>query len=491
MLVYRQIKSGGEMTKIVALSKTFVPGLVLLFGVQANAADFEWSGTYRIEGNHIKNSELNGRRQLDYGLHHLSLRPKIVAGDGITIYGQFELFTNSAYQNSQLGEVLGSGVGSTPSTNADNSSGLSSTQASKPMLVSQLYMTWMQEYGALIAGRAPLHFGLGMGYNAGKGLFDHWFDTRDLVGYKVTMGNLFFMPMYGKVNEGSLARAEDINDYMIQAQYENPETDLEMGAFYRVRKSGDDGSDLPVNPTSPTGIGGVNARNSQIDLNEISLFTAKDTDRYRIGVEASFLSGDIGVTTQGGEKVSTGGFGAAIEYEYRPETSKWKYGFKGGYATGDDPDTDSEYEGFIFDRNYEVAMLLFNRPLGQRDVLRTGAYGGGPNPTTGRNDKPDVEAVSNSLYFAPYFDYQWSDRVSLQGVIAAGWINTDPVAATGGADVGKDLGYELDLGLSVSPRKGVVWKNEIGMLFPGSAFDFNSKGPGFAYGYTSRAAISF
>lgn len=491
MLVWPQIKSGDKMTKSLSLSKTFLAPVVLLFAANAGAADFEWSGIYRVEGNHIKNSELNGGRQLDYGLHHLSLRPKIVAGDGITIFGQFELFNSNSYPNSQLGQVFGSGVNtSSPyasGTTADDSSGLSGVQRSEAILISQLYLSWVQEYGALLAGRAPLQFGLGMSYSAGKGLFDHWFDTRDLVAFKIMMGNLSLTPMYGKVHEGDLDRAEDINDYMVNLGYENPESDLEMGVFYRVRKSGDTGSDVPVDP-APYGIGGVGATNAAIDMNELNLYAAKDTDRWRFAVEGAFLSGQIGVKTSGLEDVTMNGFGVAAEFEYRPEGSRWKTGFKAGYASGDDPETNSQYEGYIFDRNYEVAMLLFNRPLGGQDVLRTGAYGGGPNATTGLQDKPDVESVSNAVYAAPYFDYQWTDKFSLHGVFAMGWLHTDPQAVD---DVGKDLGYEVDLGLSFSPRKGVVWKNEIGMLFPGSAFDFNGDGPGFAYGYTSRAAISF
>jgi hypothetical protein len=481
------------MTKSLSLSKTFLACLALLVGANAGAADFEWSGTYRVEGNHIKNSELNGSRQLDYGLHHLSLRPKIVAGDGITIFGQFELFNSNSYPNSQLGQVFGSGVNTSKpyaaGTTADDSSGLSGVQRSEAILISHLYLSWVQEYGALLAGRAPLHFGLGMSYNAGKGLFDHWFDTRDLVAYKIMMGNLSLTPMYGKVHEGDLDRAEDINDFMVNLMYENPESDLEMGVHYRVRKSGDTGSDVPKDSaTNPVGIGGNNSVNAAIDMNELNVYAAKDTDRWRAAVEAAFLSGKIGVATAAAEDVTMNGFGIASEFEYRPEGSRWKYGLKAGYASGDDPETDSQYEGYIFDRNYDVAMLLFNRPLGRQDVLRTGAYGGGPNATTGLQDKPDVEAISNVMYAVPYFDYQWTDKFSVQGALALGWLNVDPQLVD---DVGSDLGYEVDLGLSFSPRKGVVWKNEIGMLFPGSAFDFNGEGPGFAYGYTSRAAISF
>ncbi|MGE0761685.1 MAG: hypothetical protein AB7N80_00260 [Bdellovibrionales bacterium] len=473
------------MKKTVSLSKTLLVVGFILFSLKGLAADFEWSGVYTVEGNHVKNSELDGRgRELNYGLHHLSLRPKIVAGDGITIFGQFELLTNSTYQDSQLGQYLGDGVGDASPSSADDSNTLSSHQKSSPMLISQLYLSWVHEYGALVVGRAPLQFGLGMNYNAGKNLFDHWFDTRDLVGYKIMMGNLSILPMYGKVAEISPNTNEDVNDYMIQLQYENAETDLDMGIMYRVRKSSDAGSDAPMG--ADPSLGGAGATRVPTNYNEISVFALKDTERFRAGIEASFLSGKIGAATAGGDKVTMNGFGIATEFEFRPDSSKWSYGLKAGTATGDDPETTSRYEGYVFDRNYQVGLLLFNRPLGRQDVLRTGLHGGGPS--AGAIDKPDVDAVSNTIYVSPSVDYKWADKFTINTRLVTGWLNTDPQAV---GDVGGDLGYELDFGLSYMPRKGVMWVNEIGMLMPGSAFDFNNDEPSFAYGITSKAAISF
>ncbi len=218
-----------------------------LFINSAMAGDLEWSGVYRFEGNFLKNSELDGDgKELTYGLHHLVLRPKIVAGDGLTIYGQFDLLNSTAEPNTQMGQVWGSGVGGTPPTSASNSNTLGQTQKSETLEVTQLYLTFTQEYGSLLVGRAPLHFGLGMTHNAGRGLFDHYFDTRDLVGYKFVVGNLFFMPMIGKPSEKNINNSDDVNDYMFHFQYENPETDLEMGVYYWMRKASNQGSDAPA-----------------------------------------------------------------------------------------------------------------------------------------------------------------------------------------------------------------------------------------------------
>lgn len=466
--------------------------LVSVLFLNSAHATVEWSGVFRFEGNHIKNSELGDRgKEKTYGLNHLVLRPKIVASDGITIYSQFNIFNNDPYKHSQLGQVWGGGVGgNNPGTGVGNSNGLSDNHEPETVQVSQLYGTWNHEFGQLIVGRAPLHFGLGISHNAGRGLFDHWYDTRDLAGYKFIVGNLYFLPMFGKVNEGLLNRNDDLNDYMIQVQYENPESDIEMGVFYQMRKGGDQASDVAPSTAVAGDIGGAGARNTgEIDGRFVNVYALRDSERFRAGLEATFQSGETGVLTTTGEKVTWGGFGVATELEYRPEASSWVWGLKAGTASGDDPTTDAKFEGFVFDRNYDVAMLLFNHPLGQADFLRTGAFTGTVRDAQGFVNQPDVEAISNVLYVAPKIKYKFNDRWDLDNTFITGWLGTTPII---GADVSKDLGYEWDISLNFTPRKGVMWVNQVGLLSPGDAWKaggtFDSS---FGFGITTKAAISF
>ena len=486
-------------------SNTVIKKLVLLaitasgfVSFSAAAVDMDWSGLYRIEGNFIKNSELDGGREKAYGLHHLILKPKIVAADGLTIHSRFDIFNISnsndpIYNNSQMGQVFGHGVGATVGTGVQPTSGNSNTfsnkQQAETLEVTQLYLTWDQEFGSMIVGRAPVQFGLGMTYSAGNGLFDHWYDTRDLVGYKIVMGNLYLLPMYAKVNEGSLNRGvDDMSEYLIQAQYDNPETDISMGVMYTVRTSA--GGDAPIQTTGQPLIGGTTAVNEgPVNMSWVNLFALKDTERFRIGMEASFQSGKVGVATSaGGDKVSLDGFGLAGEFEYRPDQSRWKYGLKAGIATGDDPATDNKYEGYIFNRNYDVAFLLFNHPLGQNDFSRSYLIGG--NPQNGSVETADTNTITNVTYASLYTDYKWTDKITVIGSLTSGWFAQKPSTTVKLGS--KDVGYELDMTLRYSPKAGVVWDNQIGMLVPGSAFKGDGiYKTGFAYGFGTRAAISF
>lgn len=479
--------------------KCLIAAVASLISFSAAAVDLDWSGLYRIEGNMIKNSELNGGYEKAYALHHLILKPKIVAADGLYIHARFDIFNiananDPIYNNSQMGQVFGHGVsslpaGSTAQSTTANSSTFANRQAAETLEVTQLYLTWDQEFGSLIVGRVPVQFGLGMTYSAGNGLFDHWYDTRDLIGYKIVMGNLFLLPMYAKVNENTIANGvDDISEYLIQAQYDNPETDISMGVMYQVRTSSAAGGDAPVSATQPL-IGGTGATNGEaVSMSWVNLFALKDTERFRLGLEASFQSGKTGVRTASLDKVSLDGFGIAGEFEYRPDQSRWKYGVKAGIATGDDPATDNKYEGYLFNRNYDVAFLLFNHPLGQDDFSRSYLVGG--NPINKRVQTADTNTITNITYASVYADYKWTDRLTLIGGLTTGWFGEKAAKTIG--KLSKDVGYETDFTLRFSPKAGVVWDNQIGMLFPGAAFKGGGAySAGFAYGFGTRAAISF
>ena len=471
-------------------------------------ADIEWSGVYRVEAYNIKNSQLDSRnKSKDYALHHLTLRPKIVAGDGFTIFGQFELLNQKGYANSQLGSYFGSGPHQDPtaaSTGADDSNVLTRNQAAGSIRVSNLYLTYSHEYGQLIVGRVPLQFGLGVTYSAGRNIFDHWYSTDDLVGYKFIFGNMWVLPMVGRASEGFAQKSDDLKDYMVQFQYENPETDLEIGVFYQWRDGGNQASDGPVSTEDHGLFGGKDGKASgKVTVRTANIYVAKDTPRYRIGFEGSYQTGETGVVTGNGlgDNVTMAGFALAAEFDYRPRETKWNFGLRAGVASGDDPDTDAKYEGYAFNRNYDVAMLMFNHPLGKYDVLRSGPYRGNvyePQATADGasrvNAAPDVEVIDNALYLAPKAKYNFNEHWGIDGTLVAAWVAQNPWV---GSDPGKGLGYEVDVSLTYSPRKGVMWINQAGLLLPGNAWTGNpdTTQDGYqnkaSYGLATRAAISF
>ena len=205
---------------LLKLNSSILFALALLIASTSLAGDLEWSGIYRVEGQWLNQPTLDrdvGTRK-EYGVHTLILRPKIVAADGLYISGQINVFNEgSADGSNQLGDYFGGGLDGSPYSNT-----LSESQKQNKIRLSQYYLTYAQEYASLIVGRAPIHFGLGMTHNAGRGMYDHFSDTRDMVGYKMILGNFFFLPFYSKIDEGDIAGYDDINELSLQLQYENP-----------------------------------------------------------------------------------------------------------------------------------------------------------------------------------------------------------------------------------------------------------------------------
>jgi hypothetical protein len=470
----------------------------LLTANSVHAADLTWGGTYRIEADRIANPDLSSANNTKtYMLHHLVLMPKIVAGDGLTIHSRLDILNNPGFGiendgtvDSVAGDVIGNGpgrgVGATNNTTDSNAAG--NTQRAGTVAVTALYASWVQEFGQLIVGRVPFQFGLGTAFSAGNGMFDHYIDTKDMVAYKIVFGNLSIMPILGKVNEGNVGQEDDVNDYAIEAMYENPETDLQLGVLYQIRVTSYGGNDAPT--LAYGGPGATRADSGKSTL--IALFAKEKAGDFKIGVEADLLSGDTGIHTAAGNGVSVNAYGIAGEIGYKPENSKTSGMFKLGIATGDDPGSTESYEGYQFNRNYDVALLMFNHPLGQRDFLRTGLVRNTSGTGAGAvSNQIDTEAISNAIYFAPSFQVQAKETLSYGGTFVYALLNKDPIGA--GSGTSNNLGWEVDLNLTYKPMERLTWITEAGFLSPGDAWKAGTAGleTKFAYGLTTKAAINF
>jgi len=472
---------------------------------QAKAADLTWGGFYRFEAVKVNNAELTSdKTDKTYGLHHLVLLPKLVAADGLTIHSRLDILndpTHGINGNGQIysvaGDVLGNGPGTPvsgatgPVTGTD-SNAWGRTMRAGTLAITELWASWTQEFGQLIVGRAPIHFGLGTAFNSGQGLFDHYIDTRDMVSYKVVLGNFSVTPMFGKMSEGGTAVEDDVDDYILHLQYDNPDSELSLGFIYNLRVVL--GNDSPV-PTSSTYWPAGFTRSGSYKNTLMGFYLSeKALPWLRASVEADLLSGDSGVVNAGGAGLGLNSFGFAGEVATIPSAEdRWSGVFKFGMATGDDPGTNDAYEGYAFSRNYDVALLMFNHPLGKADFLRTGMI---RNASQTASSQIDTEAISNTIYFAPSVKYRAKDNLTWGATFVYALLNKDPLLAgsgSGGAGTATDLGYELDLSVNYKPLERLTWITEAGFLLPGNAWKggSNSYENKFAYGVVTKAAISF
>jgi hypothetical protein len=478
----------------------------MIFAMPAHAVDLTWGGTYRAEAVSVQNSGLNQDAEFDksYLLHHLILTPKIVAADGLTLYGRVDIFNSRYYRNTAMGEFFGgapaTGYAEGPSTTAATAQ----RQQNDWVQISHFYLKWAGEYGALFVGRVPMQFGLGITHNAGNGEFDHYFDTKDLIGYKFLAGNLSFMPMYGKVREGNLAFEDDINDYMFMLNYENPDSEVELGLFYVARVATKQANDAPKGEYS---FGGTNASgpDGSFEDKTLNLFVRRGFGNFRLGFESSFLNGKTGVKNSSGKEVALDGYAIVTELEWNP-SGAWTLDLKGGVVTGDDPNTTDKWEGYLVDRNYDLGMLMFNHVLGGRPELSGGvppysnrAYDvlGTKDFRNGDKSATDVEYLTNAAFVAPGAKWKFSDNWAVN----TKWIwaqlqRSQLVKATptsSAPDVSSALGVEWDLGMQYKPHDRLTFDFGTGLFWPGDAFRGGTLNLpfDFAYGFQTKAAVRF
>ena len=473
---------------------------IFLWSSFAAAGDIKWEGTYRYEGLKVFNPSLaDSGTNKSYMLHHLTLRPQFQAFDGLTIHSRFDLFNNSRYPNDQLGQTFGAGVNNnnaagapvtTPGTNSGNSNTTSDQQPAGAIAVNEIYANWIHEFGVLTVGRAPMHFGLGIAFNGGFGMFDHWLENRDLVAYKIVMGNFSAMPVIAKTYEGLLDQEDDINDYILQLNYENPETELSVGFIYQARRSTSNGNSNDT-PVAPIGNGSTQSDNYEVD--SYNVFVSQWVESVKVAFEVGFMSGNTGLFKNGGE-IKHDAFGGALELDWGPEGSNWGASLDIGYASGDDPATENTFEGYVFDQNYDVAFLLFNHPMGSADFFRT-AYlrntaAGAPVATFSAGNSFDTEAISNTLYASFAVEYKWREgKYNIQPRVTYAQLNKDPL----NTGVDSNVGFEVDLSMKYEPFKGFQWINRAGVFLPGAAFEGGTQNlpVNNAFGFETKAAISF
>jgi len=314
------------------------------------------------------------------------------------------------------------------------------------------------------------------------------------------------MPMKAKVSEGALNTMNDVDDYMIHLQYENPETELTLGFLYDLHVV--TGNDSPIanqSPASPSGndyLGGPGATRTGDFKNTLMsfYFTQKPASMIRTSAEVDLATGDTGIQTAALAGTSLNSYGIAFELQWipQPEVTKWSGLLQLGMASGDDPGTTNVDEGYQFNRNYHVAQLLFRHPLGQADFLRTGMVRNTGLPASAQLDD---EAISNALYFAPSLKYQFRENLAFGGSFIYARLNVDPFntpTVPGGTD--PSLGYEVDLNVTYKPMERLTWITGLAGLLPGAAWRgssntsvqpnglFENK---MAFGIESKAAISF
>lgn len=461
--------------------KLMVLAAMGLASLPATAATLDFTGGYRFEWNEVDNTNLaasKGRKS--YLTNYLFIAPKFIAADGVDIITRFDVVTDgSVYENTYVGALWGSN--SHFGVNNPQGTIFSGNKGNIEMKASQLYLKISQEYGQIILGRAPFEFGLGMTYSGGQGEFDHFYHNRDMAAYKFMIGDTTIMPMITRVDDGDFAQGQSAGSTAILVQYENKDSRSTIGFFKEDQKGSSTTNNFPD-------FGQTIASRGGWSMGRTSFFLSRGWDFMTFKLEGGFVDGSTGLREQtSGKEIDIKSYGVAMELDFPRPENKWNFSLKSGIASGDDSSTVS-YEGYLFDRNYNVAMLMFNHRLGKYDIFKSSV---GRSSSLSNSQSVDDEYLSNAMYVVPKFAYTMSDKLTWNNSFVFAQILNN---AKNSLASSKDLGLEWDTELVYKYNKNVTWVNQLGILFPGKAWRYGSNTEyenATTYGFASKAAISF
>lgn len=448
----------------------------------------------------------------------LRLEPTINIDEGTGVHFQLDVYDNLVLGSTPLGEGRGYSATNPPPLGAFNDSqgpvvrGQNSDR--DPIVVKRAWAEVALPLGVLKFGRMPNHWGMGIMNNAGgedpiNGTYNtdaDYGDTVDRVSFSAIIPGTRLrgqiasdwvltrlasnQAALGAGREGhpyDLDDADDANQWVFTISRMDSPTEFrdildrgEIGfnyGLYMAYKTQD--WDVDLSDFQQGGSLGV----TSFVPRGLTTYTPDVWGRVGYGghlfeLEAALEFGSIDRLDDKGlaGSVDVLKFGGVGRYSWTGLDDKLNVGVEVGAASGDSHDNnpqgnthisnanligtagDSTLTQFIFDRDYQVDMILFRHLLG---------------------------AVTNASYFKPFLRYQLTNSIFFRAA------NINSFAIRKAATPGDDLMYGIELDAEVGYQAGGFFAGfSYGVLFPLSAMahpedDPNDTTPDFGYGETN------
>ncbi len=490
---------------------TGVAATVLYLGsfacLDAQALDLDWSGQFRSENHWVFNYSITGNETKDpakvqsngyyapgggernayFQTLFMRLRPIVVVNDNVAIKSEW-------WAGDPVYGIFGNAAGL-----SNDQRQYYSTQSRGSLITAQRFWGEFQsDFGTVQVGRAPIHWGLGLFWNSGDGLWDRYASTADLIRLVSKFGSFTFTPQVAKYSVGNGIGGACINapdpttgsypatctttdpggggltDYSIAFTYDNKDEDLEMGLLYVKRIAG--GSQ-----DRRTGTLGVEGQPAGSKFNHWDVYGRKKVGKFTFTGDLPIVNGDV-------SGIDFRTWAAALEAKWQISDT-WQSELKFGRAPGQ-PDYRAGtrpgiFKAYYFNPNYKIALIMFNY----------GLHGfAGPNTTNNPNTSPTSMAspfdnpIVNAKYAAwagSFTTAKWTFRgnfVLAQAIETAGtsdiffnhWTRSFAGKNPNAGVQSSFLGWETDLGATFRWDESVELGWEWGLWFPGGYYAFQN-----------------
>lgn len=410
----------------------------------ANAAEVEFDGYYRARMRMYDTLSLTRELPNDqlglaaYGQHRFWLRPQIYIDEDVAVFADIRGL-DGAFWGSRPA-VVDADLDGEPDlvefnddlTTPDTTIDVGGNPGEAPQLNIQLWRAWGEvdtALGHIAFGRMPLHWGAGIWWNDGLSWNGEYGDSADRVLWSHTFGDVF---------------AEAAIDANAEALFWGEDDTMSFNGAFGYR------SELVT--------AGIRGQYRATPANDFNLFTIDGALQAQVGtidvqaeVIGQFGAGDLSAAEN---DVRVAAFGAVLDVELH--TDAVDIGLQGGLATGDGDPNDAQRRAFVFDRDYNVGLILFEQPL----------------PLLALADSPNYAAtqlgpaVTNAMYLRPRVSRGIIDGLEAEAAVLAARAATLPETQEGRSG----YGIEINAGVEWTPLEHFTVTGTGAVLLPGTYF---------------------
>jgi hypothetical protein len=424
----------------------------------ANAAEVEWSGHYRTRGLAYRNLSLSNSNAdalggTAYADHRLRLAPTFHLSSRVSVHTQLDFLpytpwgtTTSTFFDPVTGQAIDLAYADGVGPYADEGDGASYLGN---LYVRRAYADVYTSVGRLRFGRMPMHWGAGVLYNAGDTVLSEYGDSADRVQFTTRAGPVYVMAgydvLYSGFTEATVNGHDDMQAVDVAVAYRTEATSIGLYNRYRFQPQQD------FQSYQGSLWGAVELGPVHTELEVVGVVGAGD------------LSDELN-----DQKIRAGGALLTADAQF----DKIHGGLAVAVASGDGDDSDGVLNGFTFDRDHNVALMMFEEPMPILAAV--------PNEANGGRDESAVvtgDGFTNGFYLAPRVGYDL--RPDLNANLT--YIASRALQAPSWTEE-KGYGQEVDLGLTYHPFEHFSAVGTFGVFIPGpyySQYEHDELGSGF------------
>jgi len=445
--------------------------LALMTTPTADAADLYWGGHYTARMLTYDSLSLGSENDRAEGLssmmdHRVQLRPTWAISPNIGLHAQLDLFylqnwgaSAATYTDPVTGSSTSLSTADGVYSAIDGEDATSLRQTINPRAV------WADIYaplGRVRFGRMPVDWGAGLVLNAGDEFDSEYGDTSDRIEFTTKVGPVFLEGAYDLVHEGLLGESDDFHIANLALAWK----------------------------TENIGIGYLNRYRFQPSQN-FSAYTGDIWAKADFGtifgeLEFAFELGGGDLNT-GANDIDIAAWGGMLDLGVN--LGSISAGMELGIASGDSDLADNKLTTFTFDRDHDVALLMFEEAMPVLESTVMNESTGGRTLDAARTGN----AVSNAQYLRPWVTYGVRKDLSVTAHLVAARADTlDESESTG-------RGYGVEYGVTgeYTPYEKLTIAPTLALFTPGPFYteyvdaDLGEGFSGPVFGGRILATVSF